>query len=67
MATILVFALSPWFDGMGIYNSFILLGCLATAFMLTAVPMVLYGKKFRAKSVEKYRYYGKRQFNTRFS
>jgi hypothetical protein len=63
MATALVFALAPWLDGMGIYNAFVLFGCLAVAFSLSAVPMLVWGKKWRGSCAERYRYYAGKQFN----
>jgi hypothetical protein len=48
--------------GMGVYNAFVLLGCIATAFSLTAIIIWVWGKKFRAKSTERYRYYAEKQF-----
>lgn len=62
MATALVFALAPWLDGMGIYNAFVLFGCLAVAFSLSAVPMLIWGKRWRARRAERYRWYAGRQF-----
>jgi hypothetical protein len=62
MAMILVFSIQPWFNGMSIYNAFILLGCLAIAFSLTAIPMYIWGKKYREKCADRYRYYASKQF-----
>jgi MFS family permease len=65
MAMILVFAIGPWFDGMGVYNAFVLLGCISTAFSLLCIPMYFFGKKYRVKRAEKYRYYAAKQFTIR--
>lgn len=62
MATILVFVIAPWFAGMGVYNSFVLLGCISVAFSLTAVPIYFFGKRFRVRCADRYRYYAKKQF-----
>ncbi|KIW05911.1 hypothetical protein, variant [Verruconis gallopava] len=62
MATILVFAIGPWFDGMGVYNSFVLLGCLSVAFSLLAVPMFFFGKKARIRRKNEYEYYAQKMF-----
>jgi hypothetical protein len=65
MAMILVFVIQPWFAGMGVYNAFVLLGCISVAFSLTAIPMYIWGKKARVKCAGKYRYYAGKQFLVR--
>jgi len=40
MAATLVFARPPQLDGMDVYNAFVLFGCLAVAFSLSAVPVL---------------------------
>jgi hypothetical protein len=65
MAMILVFVIQPWFDGMGVYNAFVLLGCISTAFSLLAIPMYIWGKKARVKCAPRYRYYAGKQFIVR--
>lgn len=62
LACILVFVIQPWFDGMGVYNAFVLLGCIAIAFSLLGVPMYFYGKWTRVKCAKRYRYYAGKQF-----
>lgn len=62
MATILVFVIQPWFNGMGVYDSFVLLGCLSVLFSLFAVPIYVFGKRFRWRCAERYRYYASKQF-----
>jgi hypothetical protein len=65
MAMILVFAIQPWFNGMGVYNAFVLLGCISVAFSLTAVPMYIWGKTYRVKCAARYREFAGKQFNIR--
>jgi hypothetical protein len=65
MAMILVFVIQPWFDGMGVYNAFVLLGCVSVAFSLTAIPMYIWGKKSRVRCAARYRYYAGKQFIVR--
>jgi hypothetical protein len=65
MAMILVFVIQPWFDGMGVYNAFVLLGCISVAFSLTAIPMYIWGKKARVACAPRYRYYAGKQFIVR--
>ncbi|KAF5011312.1 hypothetical protein FDECE_2562 [Fusarium decemcellulare] len=47
LATVLVFAATPWMEGMGVYNMFVVMGCIATAVALTCVPLIVWGRKFR--------------------
>jgi len=62
MAMILVFVVQPWFNGMGVYNAFVLLGCISVAFSLTGIPMYIWGKRYRIKCADRYRYYAGKQF-----
>ena len=57
ITTALVFALTPWMDGMGVKWMFILLGILAVVFALMAVPYIIWGKRWRAKSAARFDYY----------
>lgn len=56
ISTALVFAATPWMTGMGVYNMFVLMGCIATAVALTCVPMVIWGREFRVRLSKKYDY-----------
>ena len=62
ISTALVFALSPWMAGMGVYNMFVLLGCLAIAVALTCVPLMIWGRKWRKNLAPKYEYYTAKQY-----
>ncbi|KAM6520091.1 hypothetical protein FALCPG4_013643 [Fusarium falciforme] len=62
IATGLVFAVSPWMAGMGVYDMFVLLGCIAAAIALTCVPLMIWGRKFRARLAPKYDYFIDQQF-----
>ncbi|KAJ4315296.1 hypothetical protein N0V84_008452 [Fusarium piperis] len=62
IATGLVFAVSPWMAGMGVYDMFVLLGCIAAAIALTCVPLMIWGRKFRAKLAPKYDYFIDQQY-----
>lgn len=57
LATVIVFAFNPWVTGMGYRNTFILCAMLALVSMLTAIPMIIWGKTFRIKFADKYRHY----------
>ncbi|RSL58631.1 hypothetical protein CEP54_007676 [Fusarium duplospermum] len=62
IATGLVFAVSPWMAGMGVYDMFVLLGCIAAAIALTCVPLMIWGRKFRAQLAPKYDYFIDQQY-----
>ncbi|KAL3455723.1 major facilitator superfamily domain-containing protein [Aspergillus heterothallicus] len=55
LATIFVFALTPWVDATGLTNMFIAVACVATAMMLSMIPMMVYGKRLRAWTAGRYR------------
>lgn len=62
IATGLVFAASPWMEGMGVYNMFVVLSCISTAIALTCIPMVIWGRKFRVQLAGKYDYFINQQY-----
>ncbi|RVX75429.1 hypothetical protein B0A52_00782 [Exophiala mesophila] len=62
ISTALVFALTPWMEGMGVYDMFVLLGCLAIAVALTCVPLIIWGRQWRKKLAPKYEYYAAKQY-----
>lgn len=61
IATALIFAIPPWMDGMGVYNMFILLGCLAILVNSPYVLFLIWGKKWRGMTANRYRFYAERQ------
>lgn len=65
LSTIFVFALTPWIANMGIKNVFIIIGVLVTAILLGTFIFIYYGKKFRVKFTDRYRYYAARQYQPR--
>ncbi|KAL4899581.1 hypothetical protein BDW74DRAFT_188977 [Aspergillus multicolor] len=54
LATVFVFALTPWIEASGLINMFIAVACIATAMTLTIIPMILYGKSMRVWTAERY-------------
>ncbi|KIW10970.1 hypothetical protein PV08_10269 [Exophiala spinifera] len=62
ISTALVFAITPWMNGMGVYNMFVLLGCLSIAVALTSVPLVIWGRTWRMKLAGKYEYFVAKQY-----
>ncbi|KUJ18805.1 MFS general substrate transporter [Mollisia scopiformis] len=61
IAACIVFAVSPWIEGMGMYNTFVLLGCVALFVMLLCVPIIIWGKKLRILCKGRYAAYAKVQ------
>jgi hypothetical protein len=48
--------------GMGVYNMFVLLGCLSLAVSATFIPMVIWGKKTRAWRADRYDEFTRQQY-----
>ena len=65
LATIFVFALTPWITKDGMQNVFITITVLGTAVLLFAFGFLYYGKRWRVMTTERYRYYAARQFDAR--
>jgi hypothetical protein len=53
-ATIVVLLLDPWIDTMGLKDMFWMVGCLAFATLLPTIPMIIWGRKWRAWSGKRY-------------
>ncbi|KAF7557780.1 hypothetical protein G7Z17_g443 [Cylindrodendrum hubeiense] len=62
IATALVFAVTPWMTNMGVYNMFVLLGCISAAIALTCIPLIIWGRKFRVQLADKYAHYAALQY-----
>lgn len=54
--TILVFSLTPWIAATGMANVFIVLTVLVVFVLLWNILFLIYGKRFRERSAEKYRW-----------
>jgi hypothetical protein len=54
--------MTPWMAGMGVYNMFVLLGCLGLAVALTSVPMIIWGRKWRVQLAGRYEFYAAKQY-----
>ena len=59
MATIMTFVIPAWQAGMGVYNMFVLLGVLAVLVMLTCVPLLIWGRRWRMKLGDRYAFLAK--------
>lgn len=55
------FAFTPWVTGMGIQNSFILISMLALLTVTLPILLMIYGKRARASTADKYWKYAARQ------
>ncbi|KAK4944136.1 hypothetical protein LTR10_016469 [Elasticomyces elasticus] len=62
ISTALVFAITPWIEGMGVYNMFVLLGCLSIAIALTCVPLIIWGRAWRIKLAPRYEHFVAKQY-----
>ncbi|BCS30696.1 uncharacterized protein APUU_80999S [Aspergillus puulaauensis] len=60
-AAIIRFAFTDWIGGMGIRNTFILIGMIALSLAILPVLLIFFGKRARVKTAEKYRRYARRQ------
>jgi MFS family permease len=54
MATMMTFIIPVWQSQMGVYNMFLLLGVLAAVIMLTCVPLMIWGRRWRMKLGDRY-------------
>ncbi|KAK4550296.1 hypothetical protein LTR36_003263 [Oleoguttula mirabilis] len=55
LATMVVFALTPWINSMGLYNMFICAACLAWAMYSLTIPMLIWGRTWRVQTAARYR------------
>ena len=58
---VVLFAITPWIEGMGVQNLHILTACLACAILLIPVPLLMWGKKARVATAQRYRAMALRQ------
>lgn len=65
VATIFVFAISPWVDGIGLKNVYVMLGVLMTVILLSVFIFIYYGKNLRVRTAGIYRYYAQQQIDSR--
>lgn len=60
-AVIILFALTPWTNDMGIQNVSIITAAVCFAILLIPVPLLLWGKKIRVATAKKYKRMAMRQ------
>ncbi|KAH8800499.1 major facilitator superfamily transporter [Xylogone sp. PMI_703] len=61
ISVIILFTLSPWISSLGIQNTLICASFLALGILLIPIPLLIWGKRARIATAEKYRYYMSRQ------
>ncbi|KAJ5347934.1 Major facilitator superfamily domain general substrate transporter [Penicillium brevicompactum] len=65
LAMVIRFALTPWITGMGVQNAFILIGVLSLVTMVMPALLMLYGKRARIHTAQKYMEYAAHQVSQR--
>lgn len=65
IGTIFVFALTPWIARVGISNVIITITVIGTVVLAFVFSFIFYGKRFRAITTRRYRYYAGRQLGER--
>ncbi|KAJ5665545.1 uncharacterized protein N7477_007993 [Penicillium maclennaniae] len=65
-AMIILFALTDWIAGMGIQNTFIVIGVLAFVTLVMPALLMVHGKRARIKTASKYKEFASRQQPQRF-
>lgn len=61
LSVIVLFTLTPWVNGMGIQNVHILIAFIIFAILLLPIPLLIWGKKARIATAERYREMAMRQ------
>jgi hypothetical protein len=65
LSTALVFGISPWMANTGVYNMFVVAGCVSLAVTMLCIPMRVWGKTIRAKTRERYAVSADKQYGNR--
>ncbi|KAH7364832.1 major facilitator superfamily domain-containing protein [Rhexocercosporidium sp. MPI-PUGE-AT-0058] len=65
LAMVVVFSLTPWIEGMGVQNTFILVGAMCLFINLLMIPMIIFGKKWRLTCGDRYEKMAALQFAPR--
>lgn len=55
LATLTTTCLGPWVTAMGLQNMFIMSGCLSIGIYLLTIPMIIWGRKFRELTAQRYK------------
>jgi hypothetical protein len=60
-AVVILFALTPWTTKMGVQNVSIIMAAVCFAILLIPIPLLLWGKKMRIATANRYRRMAMRQ------
>lgn len=60
-AVVILFALTPWITAMGLINVHIIVAVMIFLIQLLAVPFLIWGKRFRVATAQRYRDHAQRQ------
>ncbi|KAL3471439.1 major facilitator superfamily domain-containing protein [Aspergillus californicus] len=60
-AAIIRFAFTDWLAGMGIQNTFILIGMIALVSVVIPILLLVYGKRARVRTAERYKIYARKE------
>ncbi|KIW18432.1 hypothetical protein PV08_02720 [Exophiala spinifera] len=63
LASAVAMSLSPWIKGTGLNTVFVICTVVSTVVFLTTIPMMIWGKAFRARTAKRYAMMAQRQFN----
>lgn len=61
ISVLVLFALTPWIDGMGLRSVYVIISVLCFLTLLLPVPLLLWGKKARIATAARYREMARRQ------
>jgi uncharacterized membrane protein len=67
LAMVIRFSFTDWVYGMGIQNTFILIGVIALVTAILPALLMIYGKRARVKTASKYKHFASRQQVARHS
>lgn len=55
LATVFIFALSPWIAGVGMANVYVTIGVIGIVVLLFVFVFIIKGKKFRSMTAKRYK------------
>ncbi|KAG5355096.1 putative MFS-type transporter [Yarrowia sp. B02] len=54
LGMVIIFCMSPWVDGIGLQNVYIMGGCFTLIPLILTIPMIIWGKELRRRSESRY-------------
>lgn len=61
ISTCMIFAVPPWMVS-GTYTMFVVMGVLSALIVLTSIPLIIWGRKWRVLLAGRYQHYAEKQF-----